>query len=215
MKRVLIFAAHLDDVEFGMGGTTALLSRDHEITLCVFCRGDRPGSEYVQQSREDAMTANLNDLRIAEYLQLGYSDLSLDQIPFLELSSYATSLIQKTTPEKVFAHYSQDIHRDHQIVSNVTRVACRPRESCSVKELYEYPIPGSTEWSRSGVEYNTYFDISEVSKIKYSCISRYDTEVKSEIDPLNLEYIKYRDLYYGGLSGYRVAEPFLNIYSRK
>ena len=215
MKRVLIFAAHLDDVEFGMGGTTALLSRDHEITLCVFCRGDRPGSEHVQQFREDAMTANLNDLHIAKYLQLGYSDLSLDQIPFLKLSSYTTSLIQKTTPKIVFTHYSQDIHSDHRIVSNATRVACRPRESCSVKELYEYPIPGSTEWSHSGIEYNAYFDISECAQVKYNCISRYTTEVKSEIDPLNLEYIKHRDLYYGGLCGYKIAEPFLNIYTKK
>jgi LmbE family N-acetylglucosaminyl deacetylase len=215
MKRVLIFAAHLDDVEFGMGGTCSLLSRDHRITLCVFCQGDRPGAEYVQQSRQEVMAANLNDLHIAEYLQLDYSDMSLDQVPFLELSSYATSLVQKISPEIVFTHYSQDIHSDHIIVSNATRVACRPRESCSVKELYEYSIPGSTEWSRSGVEYNTYFDTSEVSQTKYSCISRYKTEVKSEIDPLNLEYIKHRDLYYGGLCGYRVAEPFLNIYTKK
>ena len=215
MKRILIFAAHLDDVEFGMGGTCGALSHDHKITLCVFCRGDRPGSEYVQRSREDAITANINDLHISEYLQLGYSDMSLDSVPFLELSSYATSLVQKIAPETVFTHYSQDIHIDHRIVSQVTRIACRPRESCGVKELYEYSIPGSTEWSRSGIEYNTYFDISEYAQTKYSCISRYETEVKSEVDPLNLEYIKHRDLYYGGLCGYKVAEPFLNIYSKK
>jgi LmbE family N-acetylglucosaminyl deacetylase len=215
MKNVLIFAAHLDDVEFGMGGTCALLSRDHRITLCVFCRGDRPGSEHVQCSREDAMIANLNDLHIAEYIQLDYSDLSLDQVASIKLSLYTTSLVQKISPEIVFTHYSQDIHSDHRNVSNATRVACRPRESCSVKELYEYPIPGSTEWSRSGVEYNTYFDISECAQTKYDCISRYTTEVKSEIDPLNLEYIKHRDLYYGGLCGYKIAEPFLNIYTKK
>ena len=215
MKRAIIFAAHLDDVEFGMGGTCAALAHDYKITLCVFCRGDRPGSKQVQQSREEAMNANINDLRIDEYLQLGYSDMSLDTVSFLELSSYATSLVQKISPETVFTHYSQDIHIDHRIVSQATRVACRPREQCSVKELYEYPIPGSTEWSHSGVEYNTYFDISEVSQTKYDCISRYETEVKSEIDPLNLEYIKYRDLYYGGLSGYKIAEPFLNVYTKK
>jgi LmbE family N-acetylglucosaminyl deacetylase len=215
MKRAIIFAAHLDDVEFGMGGTCAMLSRDHRITLCVFCRGDRPGSKQVQQAREEAMNTNINDLCIDEYLQLGYSDMSLDTVSFLELSSYATSLMQKIAPEIVFTHYSQDVHIDHRIVSQATRVACRPRESCSVRELYEYSIPGSTEWSRSGVEYNTYFDISKYSQTKYDCIARYETEVKSEIDPLNLEYIKHRDLYYGGLCGYRVAEPFLNIYTKK
>lgn len=215
MKQVVIFAAHLDDVEFGMGGTCIALSRDHRIILCVFCRGNRPGFEHVQQSRKDAMFANMNDLNISEYLQLDYSDISLDTVPFIELSSYATSIVQRFTPETVFTHYSHDINIDHRIVSQATRVACRPRESCSVKELYEYSIPGSTEWSRSGVEYNTYFDISKYSQTKYDCIARYETEVKSEIDPLNLEYIKYRDLYYGGLCGYRVAEPFLNIYTKK
>jgi LmbE family N-acetylglucosaminyl deacetylase len=215
MKNVIIFSAHLDDAEFGMGGTVAKLSQDYSITLCVFCKGNRPGFEFVQSSRESAINQNIKNLNISEYIQLKYSDISLDTIPFIELSSYTTQLVNKISPQLVFTHYSQDINSDHRIVSHASRIACRPREGCSVKELYEYSIPGSTEWARSGIEYNTYFDISEVSQIKYSCISRYETEVKSEIDPLNLEYIKYRDLYYGGLSGYKIAEPFLNIYSKK
>jgi LmbE family N-acetylglucosaminyl deacetylase len=215
MKNIIIFAAHIDDVEFGMGGTCAVLAANYRITLCVFCKGNRPGFEYVQKSREEAMASNIIDLKIAKYLQLNYSDLSLDRVPFIELSSYTTNLVQNIAPEIVFTHYSHDINIDHRIVSQATRIACRPRESCSVKELYEYSIPGSTEWAHSGVEYNTYFDISAHSETKYNCVSRYVTEVKSTIDPLNVEYIKYRDLYYGGLSGYRVSEPFVNIYSKK
>jgi LmbE family N-acetylglucosaminyl deacetylase len=215
MKNIVVIGAHLDDAEFGMGGTLAKLSNDYNITLCVFCKGNRPGSEYVQSSREDAIRNNITDLNISEYIQLDYSDISLDTIPFIEISSCITKLVDKISPYTVFTHYSQDIHTDHKIISNATRVACRPRESCSVHELYEYSIPGSTEWSFTDTKFNTFFDISNYTHIKYECISRYKTEVKTEIDPLNLEYVKHRDLYYGGLFGYRAAEPFINIFSKR
>jgi LmbE family N-acetylglucosaminyl deacetylase len=215
MKRVVIFGAHLDDIEFGMGGTLAKLSSTYEIIACIFCKGNRPGAETVQVSRETAFQQNINDLGITHTIQLGYSDVSLDCVSSLELSRQASGIITKFNPDIVFTHYSSDIHCDHQMVSKAARIACRPREGCSVQEFYEYSIPGSTEWSHTSPNFNTFFDISEYTDLKYECISRYSTELKGGIDPLNLEYIKHRDCYYGGLYGVCAAEPFLNIYSRK
>lgn len=215
MKRALIFGAHLDDIEFGMGGTTAKLSKTHEIIACIFCKGNRPGAETVQVSRETAFQQNATDLGIMHTIQLGYSDVSLDVVSSLELTRQASAIITKFNPDVVFTHYSGDIHCDHRLVSSAIRVVCRPREGCSVRELYEYSIPGSTEWSQTSPSFNTFFDISEYTTLKYRCISRYSTELKSDIDPLNLEYIKHRDCYYGGLYGVSAAEPFINIYSRK
>jgi LmbE family N-acetylglucosaminyl deacetylase len=215
MKKILIFGAHLDDAEFGMGGTIAKLTDYAYVSLCVFCRGDRPGFEHVQNYRQQAIEENVKSLRIDNLIQYDYSDITLDSVPFIELSSTCTALVNDLTPDVVFTHYSNDINIDHRIVSDATRVACRPREGCSVKELYEYSIPGSTEWSHSSPNFNTFFDISEYLTVKYECVSRYSTELKSDIDPLNLDYIKHRDCYYGGLYGVRAAEPFINIYSRK
>ena len=215
MKKILIFGAHLDDAELGMGGTIAKLTDYAYVSLCVFCRGDRPGFEHVQNARQQAIEENVKSLRIDNLIQYDYSDITLDTVPFIELSSTCTALVNDLMPDVVFTHYSNDINVDHRIVSDATRVACRPREGCSVRELYEYSIPGSTEWSHSSPNFNTFFDISEYSTVKYECVSRYSTELKTDIDPLNLDYIKHRDCYYGSLYGVHAAEPFINIYSRK
>jgi LmbE family N-acetylglucosaminyl deacetylase len=215
MRKILIFAAHPDDIEFGMGGTLAKLTQSYHITVCIFCKGNKPGREDVENDRLRAFNFNKKQLKINEVIQHSYSDVSLDTIPFIEISSLCKKIVDEVKPSIVFTQYSGDIHQDHRIVSQATRIACRPRESCSVHELYEYSIPGSTEWSFTDTKFNTFFDISNYTSIKYECISRYKTEVKTEIDPLNLEYIKHRDLYYGGLFGYRAAEPFINIFSKR
>jgi len=215
MKKILIFGAHLDDAELGMGGTIAKLTSRAYISVCIFCKGNRPGYEHVQESRQHAIKENIKSLKIDNFIQYDYSDISLDTVPFIELSSTCTNLVDDLKPDIVFTHYSNDINSDHKILSDAARIACRPREGCSVKELYEYSIPGSTEWSHTSPNFNTFFDITEYTDLKYECISRYSTELKTDIDPLNLEYIKHRDCYYGGLYGVHAAEPFINIYSRK
>ena len=207
MNKILIIVAHPDDAEFGMGGTISKLSKDNDITLCVLCRGNRPGSDSnVENIRSKALNENVKSLGISKLIQHVYDDVSLDIYSHLSITSYISSVILQIQPDIVYTNYSEDIHIDHQLVSKSVRVACRPRHNSSVNALYEFNF--------KSINYNTFINIEKNTKIKYECIDKYSTELQQSPDPLSSEYIKYRDLYYGSVAGYTQAEPFICIFNR-
>lgn len=215
MKNILIIVAHPDDAEFGMGGTISKLSNSNNITLCVLCRGNRPGSKSdIEIIRKQTLHKNIKSLGISKLIHHVYDDVSLDRHSHLSITSYITSVVNQIQPDTVFTNYSNDVHIDHELTSKAVRVACRPRPNCPVTELYEFSIPGSGEWNFKGIDYNTFFNIENYTKIKYECVDRYTTELQQPPDPLSGEYIRYRDLYYGSVSGYKQAEPFICIFKR-
>ena len=214
--KILIIVDHPDDAEFGMGGTISKLSKDNHITLCVLCRGNRPGSNFDNEIvRKNVLNENIKSLGIKKLIQHVYDDVSLDKHSTLSINKYVSSIICEVKPDIVYTNYSNDIHIDHQLVSKAVRVACRPRFNSSVNALYEFSIPGSGEWNFEGINFNTFYDIEETAEIKYYCVDKYTTELQQPPDPLSSEYIKYRDLYYGGISGFKQAEPFVCIFNKK
>ena len=69
MNKILIIVAHPDDAEFGMGGTISKLSKDNNITLCVLCRGNRPGNLDVENARKKVLNENIKSLGITKLIQ--------------------------------------------------------------------------------------------------------------------------------------------------
>lgn len=211
--RVLIIAAHLDDFELGMGGTTATLSENVPVHVVVMCQGDRPGHECVGSPRRAACRINAARLGIS-LSTYRFSDTKLDMMSQTELCNIVYKHVDEYKPTIVYTHHEHDVHKDHRIMSQVTRVSCRPRSSCSVNMLLEYSIPGSTEWGSRSTQFNTYQDITHHSDIKMEMISRYESELRPAPDPVSMEMINARDVYHGSLCGYNKAEIFRQIYQR-
>jgi LmbE family N-acetylglucosaminyl deacetylase len=210
---VLIVAAHLDDFELGMGGTTAKLAIDNDVHLLVLCRGDRPGASQVATTRKDTCERNCNELKISHTL-LDYSDTMLDRVSQTEICSLIGDVINETQPSVVYTHHEHDVHKDHQIVSVCTKVACRMRRENSVRSLYEFFIPGSSDWSFKPKHYNTYHDITLYADIKMKMINRYTTELRQSPDPMSMHMINTRDVYHGSLCGMERAEVFNQVFRR-
>ena len=214
-KHILIVTAHLDDVEIGMGGTCAKLCKDNVVELLTMCRGDRPGCEHVANFRLNATRKNAQELGIRKVHAKNYSDVRLDDVPQLDIVRTVFNEIIDFSPDIVYTHYNNDVHKDHCIVSDAVRVATRPREASSVDELYEFTIPGSTEWGWSERAFNVFEDISGLySSIKMKAISRYTTELRPTPDPVSVDMIEARDKYHGSLCGYKKAEAFKLVFKR-
>lgn len=214
MRRVLIVTAHLDDFELGMGGTCAKMSSEGDlVTVMVLCQGDRPGHENVGHPRRQACDRNIKLLGF-NLKSYQFSDTKLDQVPQTQLCNIVHAGVTDVNPHVVYTHYEHDVHKDHQLLSGVTRVACRMRHTSPIRELYEFSIPGSTEWGFNVTGFNKFVNISDHDKIKMDMVSQYTSELRPPPDPVSVEMISTRDSYHGSLCGYNKAEVFKTIYVR-
>jgi LmbE family N-acetylglucosaminyl deacetylase len=213
-KNILLLTSHLDDFEFGMGGTAAHLCREFNVYLFVACKGDRPGAVDVARSRKSVCLSNCEQLGIKDVLLYEYSDTYLDTVNQTELCNIVSDCVNNIKPNIVYTHNNDDVHNDHRILSNISRVVCRMRQTSPVDELYEFSIPGSTEWMHRPNHFNVYQDVTDTYDVKMEMVSRYTTEIKTEPDPLSLEMIKARDAYHGSICGYNYAEIFNLVFKR-
>ena len=110
---ILIIAAHPDDAELGMGGTISKLSKNNDITLCILCKGNKPGKEYVENKRIKALHKNIKTLGIKKLYINNFDDVSLDTIPHIKITSYLNEIINKVKPQIVFTNHENDVHIDH------------------------------------------------------------------------------------------------------
>jgi LmbE family N-acetylglucosaminyl deacetylase len=213
-NKTLIVAAHVDDFEIGMGGTVSKLCKDGDVFVIILCKGDRPGHEMVESHRRDACMQNCKDIGISDAMFYEYSDTRLDTVPQTDLCNIISRAINKYRPSVVYTNYSNDVHCDHRIVSSCVRVASRMRSSSTVNELYEFSIPGSTEWSHTSIHFNLFENITDHVSDKMEMISRYTTELRQPPDPISLKSIISRDMYHGSLCGYSYAEIFNIVFKR-
>ena len=214
-KNILIVTAHLDVVEIGMGGTCAKLCEHNNVTLVVMCKGNRPGKEHVAIERQQATRQTVSDFGIRNLRIHDYNDVFLDIIPQIQIANLVSNAIQTHKPHIVYTHNCDDVHEDHRVVANATRVATRMRQDSTVNELYEFQIPGSSEWNFKPTIFNVFNSITdEHHKKKHIAISRYLTEIREYPDPISLASIDIREKHIGSICGYPRAEAFKQIFKR-
>ena len=143
MKRILVFEAHGDDMEFFAGGTIAKFAdRGHQVTLVVATDNDKGSfelsAEELRAARDREVNGAANVLGIAKVIPLGYSDgdLAYQATPG-ELRGQFMRLIRQERPDIVmtwdpFTPYEG--HPDHRAVA----VAASEAASFSDFPLY-YP----------------------------------------------------------------------------
>lgn len=106
---ILVIGAHPDDELMGAGGTIGKhLQKKDKVSILTITEG-----------------------------RLDPIDQKLDTVPITDIISKIEIELLKTTPSIVYTHISSDINKDHSIVCEATKVACRPFRS-KVKAVYGY-----------------------------------------------------------------------------
>ena len=180
--RTLIIGAHLDDETFGLGGTLIKMCRENpdDVKILTFCKGR---DERNYEEREDALFEIVTGLGCSATI-CDYYDLTLENESLSGLADTISDHIRRFKPERVICNSIDDIHQDHVVVSKATRIACRPFNQSTVKSLYEFKIPGSSEG-----EFNIAVDISDVIADKLALCELYTTEIKDGIHPCSVNGI--------------------------
>jgi LmbE family N-acetylglucosaminyl deacetylase len=138
MQRVLVVAAHPDDVDFGSGGTIATWTdAGLEVSYCIATDGDAGGFDpavprsAIAGIRQDEQRKAAAALGVTDVEFLGYPDGQL--VVSLALRRDITRVIRRTRPDRVVVPSPQrDLrnvyasHPDHQAAGEAALCAIYP-----------------------------------------------------------------------------------------
>ncbi|MFH5184713.1 bacillithiol biosynthesis deacetylase BshB1 [Paenibacillus sp. TAB 01] len=194
---ILIFGAHPDDAEIGMGGTIVKhTSAGYRVGICDLTYAEMSSNGTVETRQQEAAAASFV-LGLAMRSNLGLPDRGL----WIEPKNIAaiTSEIRKHKPRIVFAPYWEDRHPDHIACSKLVQEAVfnaklrkydPGTEAHTVEQCYFYFI-------NDVAEADLVVDITSNHEQKMQALQCYRTQFEkgtSDNDyvptPLNQEYLE-------------------------
>ncbi|MFL6358241.1 MAG: PIG-L deacetylase family protein [Nitrososphaeraceae archaeon] len=199
-QSVLVFGAHPDDIEIGMGGTVAKLNgMGYDVKLVVATLPNFVKTDTKEQRRMEAiMSAKVMGSNQPEFL-----DLSADEIVFgRKFVTLIDEIIHKHKPESVFTQWIGDSHQDHQALTRAVISASRDLNNLF---MYETTIPGGV--TENAFRPQLYVDISETIEAKKNALNCFDSQ-KIRCGDLWIDAIVGRSLYRGYQMNTNHAEAF-------
>ena len=223
-KKILVIAAHPDDEVLGCGGAMArFVTEGCEVYTLILGEGvtsrdkerDRAERENeITELRKQAENAN-NILGVKKVYAFDFPDNRFDSIPLLDIIKTIEKIKGDVQPDCVFTHHQGDLNIDHQITFKAVVTACRPVKDESVKEIYSFEIPSSTEWNApSSLTYfmpDYFVDVSKNLKVKINALKEYETELREFSHPRSLKAVELNAKQWGVKMGFEAAEAFKTI----
>lgn len=118
---ILVFAAHPDDAELGMGGTIAkLIAEGKSVGIVDFTEAELSSNGTVDSRREECAEASkILNISVRKNLKIADGNVKVgDEVKFKVIE-----LLRKYKPQVVFAPYFNDRHPDHIGVSKIVKEA--------------------------------------------------------------------------------------------
>jgi LmbE family N-acetylglucosaminyl deacetylase len=214
-KRVLVVVAHADDEVLGCGGTIARHIKEGDSVKVVFYT-DGVSSRIKNtathaESREFASERALTALGVEHVSRFVFPDNELDSVSLLKLVKPLEKVLGSFLPQYVYTHFSHDLNIDHRLVHQAVMTACRPQSWSSVKGIFTFEVPSSTEWnSISGSKFNPnkFVDITEFWPHKSKALLEYSEELRPFPHSRSVEALEALAVWRGATVGFKKAEAF-------
>ena len=221
---VLVVAAHPDDEVLGCGATIARLSQQGDAVVVVIL-GEGVTSRYDDRGDADPMSlSRLHEQVHAVGAILGVQDVRIfdfpdnrfDTVPLLDIIKLIERLIGETKPEVIYTHHGGDLNIDHVILNRAVLTASRPMSGNSIRDVYAFEVPSSTEWafqSFAAFSPNVFVDVNETIELKIRAMEVYDSEARRFPHPRSAEALRAISRRWGSVAGLGSAEAFQMIRS--
>ena len=177
-RTILVFGAHPDDVEIGMGGTIKKLSENHRVIICV---ASLPNQAQTRK-KETAQAALILGVHKTHYLTLPHRAFGFNRQTIKTIDT----LIETCKPYTVFTHWVGDSHQDHTHLTQCVLAAARHNHFNVL--MYEQAIPGGI--THATFRPQLFVDISAYVEDKIASIRAHKTQ-----------HVKYGDGWINGVRG--------------
>jgi LmbE family N-acetylglucosaminyl deacetylase len=212
---VLVVASHPDDECLGCGGVIAKHVTAGDMVGFKFLSDGEGSRQYFFSSgkpdplrRIKAMQKAAEVLGVTQWHhRVDFLDNRFDSVALLGIVRQIEDAILLFKPDIIYTHSPADLNIDHRRTFEATMTACRPGHT-SVKEIYSYEVPSSTEWGFTPFRPTMFVDITEHEETKLRALQCYESELRDYPHPRSIEAIKARHRYWGSVSGLGCAEAF-------
>ena len=218
--KVLVIAAHPDDEVLGCGATAARLAQErHEVYFAIL--GEGITSRHANRADADpAQLATLHKQAQAAAARLGVGNLTLrqlpdnrlDTVPLLEVVKVVEELVDEIKPDVIYTHHPGDLNIDHGVIHRAVLTATRPMAGQSVREVYAFEVPSSTDWAfgslRPIFHPNVFVDVSATLEEKIAAMNCYESESREFPHPRSAEALRAVARRWGSVAGCEAAEAF-------
>lgn len=193
--KVLVFGAHPDDMEIGMGGTIAKHTKLGDTVLMVVSTVPSQRERRREEMRRGAeiLGAQLYCLDVPPE-EMEYNRKFIRQVD---------ALLESFAPDLIYTHWDQDSHQDHNTISRSVISAAR-KNRCSLL-MYEQTIPGGIV--PGGFKAQSFVDISDCIDLKIASVRAHQSQHEAHGD-LWLQGMKGRAMYRGYQINVAYAEAF-------
>ncbi|MBA3750851.1 MAG: PIG-L family deacetylase [Nitrosopumilus sp.] len=204
---ILVFGAHPDDLEIGMGGTVAKLSRmGYIVKLVIAVLPNFTQNDKKEERRLEAISS----AKVMGCTAPDFLDLSPDEmIHSRKLVGIIDNYISDCKPQAVFTQWVGDSHQDHQVLTKSVISASRDTYDLY---MYETTIPGGI--TEQSFRSQLFIDISDYMKVKTSALNCFQSQ-QLRCGPIWVDAISGRAAYRGYQMNRKYAECFEVIRTSK
>lgn len=222
-KRILVVAAHPDDEILGCGGTMAFHSqRGDDVYVLILGEGVTSRDEKRDRELREKEIAELKHQVEAANKMVGtkksflfdFPDNRFDSIPLLDIIKLVEKVKKEVIPDIIYTHHNGDLNIDHRITFEAVLTACRPLKNESVRSIYSFEVPSSTEWSADSSKYfipNYFVNIKETLVKKTNAMKAYTNEVRDFPHPRSEKALEILAQSRGIMTGFEYAEAFMVV----
>lgn len=207
-------ASHTDDECLGCFGTVARMIREGaEARTLILGEGPTARGNNIDflEVCSHAQEAN-KIIGIDEVMFIGYADNRFDTLPMLDITKTIEIYLSGYTPDIIFTHYEHDLNIDHRITYQAVITATRPMPGQTVKEIYSFEIPSSTEWAfPTSFSPDVFYDINDTIDLKFNALKCYESEMRKYPHPRSFDGVEILAKYRGMQSGLWWAEAFKTV----
>src|SRR6187200_1665908 len=168
-ENILVFGAHPDDLEIGMGGTISKLSRlGYNVKLVIATLPNFTQSDKKDERRMEAVRSS----KVMGCPEPDFLDLPPEEmIHSRKLIGLMDKYMVDYKPVAVFTQWIGDSHQDHQALTKSVISASRDLNNLF---MYETTIPGGV--TESAFRPQLYIDISETLDVKRNALDCFDSQ---------------------------------------
>jgi LmbE family N-acetylglucosaminyl deacetylase len=199
-KNILVFGAHPDDLEIGMGGTVTKLSRlGFNVKLVIATLPNFTQNDKKEERRMEAVRSS----KVMGCPEPDFLDLPPEQMTHSRsLIGTIDKYIQDYKPVAVFTQWIGDSHQDHQALTK--SVISGSRDTTDLY-MYETTIPGGI--TEQAFRSQLFIDITDFIDPKKSALECFDSQ-QVRCGPIWIDAIIGRAAYRGYQLNCKYAEAF-------